>query len=234
VRLPAAAAFVAFVALLAATVAVGASGEPRRALTAVDQGRAEAMLLTRADLGTRWRPGTDAALDAEALDLRCSGHEPDQSDLTVTGAATSAPFERSGGAAFSYVRSYATLFASRDQASASWIRTLRPTLVRCLVHLLDLELERQGARPARVRAHATSVTRIAFPRLAARTAAYRVSGYAVTDTFRLPLHLDVMLVGTGRAQAGIVAFSFLHPLQRSAEVRLARAMAARMARADDV
>jgi hypothetical protein len=234
VRLPAAAAFVAFVALLGATVAVGSSGEPRRALTAVDQGRAEAMLLTRGDLGARWRTGADVTGDAEAFDLRCSGHEPDESDLTITGTAASAPFERSGGAAFSYVRSFATLYLSRDHASASWMRMIRPTLVRCLVRLLDREMQLQGARPADVRVQATSVKRIAFPRVASRTAAYRVSGYATTDTFRLPLHLDVVLLGSGRAHGGIVAFSFLHPLSRSAEVRLGRAVAARMARSGDV
>lgn len=219
-------------ALLAAAVAVGASGDPKRAITKADQARAQAMLLTRSDLGSGWRASGTTGSRGAAIDLRCPGYQPDESDLTLTGEATSRDFQLATGGTFSFVSSIASVYATAPQAKASWTRVVTPGLVRCFVRLLEKEVEAQqqaqGIPPA---LRITSSGRIGFPAVARRTSAYRISGVITQGQLTITMHLDIVLLGGGRANGGFVAASVLKPFPRATEVRLARIAAARMTRA---
>ena len=225
-------AVVALAALLATAVAVGASGDPKRAITKVDQARAKAMLLTRGDLGAGWRASATSGGRGDDVDFRCPGYQPDESDLTLTGDATSPDFELATGGTFSFVSSIASVYATAPQAKASWARVVKPGLVRCFVQLLEDEVgaQQQGqGNPLELRITASG--RVAFPAVAPRTSAYRISGVITQGQLTIPMHLGIVLLGSGRANGGFIAVSLLKPFPRATEVRLARITAARMTRA---
>lgn len=225
----AALAVVALAALLAAAVAVGASGAPKRAITKADQARATAMLLTRSDLGAGWKASATSGGRGDHVAFRCPGYEPDESDLTLTGDASSPDFELTAAGTFSFVSSIASVYATAPQAGASWARIVKPGLVRCFVQLLENEVGgQQQAQGSPLALRITSSGRVAFPRVAPRASAYRISGVITQGQLRIPMHLGIALLGSGRANGGFIAVSLYTPFPRAAEVRLAKVTAARM------
>ena len=223
---------VALAALLAAAVAVGASGDPKRAITKAHQARAKAMLLTRRDLGAGWKASATSGGRGDDVDFRCPGYQPDESDLTLTGDATSPDFELATPGTVSFVSSIASVYATAPQAGASWARVIKPGLVRCFVHLLEDEVgaqEQAQGSPLALRIIASG--RVAFPAVSLRTSAYRISGVITQGQLTIPIHLDIVLLGSGRANGGFIAVSLFKPFARAAEVRLAKVTAARMTKA---
>jgi hypothetical protein len=232
VRRIAAFAVVALAALLAAAVAVGASGDPKRAITKADQASAKAMLLTRGDLGGGWSVSATSGGRGDDVDFRCPGYQPDESDLTLTGDATSPDFELATAGTISFGSSIASLYATAPQAKASWARVVKPGLVRCFVRLLEDEVgAQQQAQGTPLALEITASGRVAFPAVASRTSAYRISGVVTQGQLTIPMHLDIVLLGSGRANGGFIAVSLFKPFARAAEVRLARITAARMTKA---
>jgi len=65
---------------------------------------------------------------------------------------------------------------------------------------------------------------VAFPRLAQRTAAYRL----VAGSQGVRVYVDVVVLQQSRAQAALLLGSALTPLAKAEEVRLATAIADRM------
>jgi hypothetical protein len=97
------------VALAIATGALAANGAPQRRITPADQARANSMLLRVSDLNAaftaRPSPPGDRGVSCAALD---------ESDLTITGSATSPSFT----ATAEYVTSTADVYESRSDANA--------------------------------------------------------------------------------------------------------------------
>jgi hypothetical protein len=188
--------------------------EPEKRIRAADQARARAMLLRQSDLpGFQQQPssGADPHLTCAALD---------ESDLTVTGDAEAPTW----GLSVVFATSSSTVYATQADAAKSWRRGTSSSGMRCLRQELGREFARQGAR-------VVSVRRVAFPALAQRSAAYRLTlaGTAQGQTFNA--FVDFLVLMEGRALAGLVLGSALVPPDRAADVRLGRTLAGRMAKA---
>lgn len=210
---------------LACAAAALAAGEPRKQLTAADNARAKAMQLTRADLGAGWTATRSTTPDD--TDFRCAGYAPDESDLTLTGEAESPDLSLESQAAFAFVQSTASVYSTSAEGAASWRRTVKPGLLRCFTEILRKEVAKQPG----LRFAVTSSRALPFARVAPRTAAYRISATVTSQGVPIPMVLDLVLLGNGRANGGFFVISALQPFPAAQEARLARTMAGRMAKA---
>jgi hypothetical protein len=204
-----------------ASVALGARGKPKRAITPVDQARAKAMLVRRTDLasGVTTRPAPK-----DEPDVYCAAL--DESDLTVTGHAQSPYFDFAvQGVRVRSISSGADVYSTLAQANASWRRGTSAAGQRCL--------QRQTARvlaPSGITA--TSFTRTSFPRVASKTVRFRLTASVTAPTGEtVPLFYDLVFLQHSRAQVGIAFFSVLVPFSLRDEVALARVVADRQRRA---
>lgn len=96
--------------------------------------------------------------------------------------------------------------------------------MRCLRVELGSEFARQGAR-------VVSLRRLSFPALAQRSAAYRLTLAGTSQGQTFNAFVDFVVLGQDRALAALVMGSALVPPDRQAEIRLARTIAGRMAKA---
>jgi hypothetical protein len=190
--------------------------DPQKKLTRADNARARAMLVKRGDLpgGLRVRGGSGG----EEPHVDCPAVS--EADLTLTGEAEGQVF--SFGTAF--VESGAQVYESVADANASWRRSTSAAGTQCISAVLRREYAKQGAR-------LVSLRKIAFPRVAGRTVAYRIEARVTSAQGEVPLYLDLVAVIHSRAHATVVVGSVLAPPPRGEEVRLARLTAKRMATA---
>jgi hypothetical protein len=188
--------------------------DPQKRIRAADQARAKSMLLRQSDLPgfQRQAPsGTDPHLTCPGLD---------ESDLTVTGDAE-AP---SWAVSVVLVTSSSTVYATQADAATSWRRGTSAAGTRCLREELGREFARQGTR-------VVSLRRVSFPALAQRSAAYRLTLEGTAQGQTINAFVDFVVLMHGRAVAGLVVGSALVQPDRPAELRLARTIAGRMAKA---
>ena len=194
----------AVAALLAACVAVpaialAADGEPRKRIVPADQKRAAAVVLKRTDLAGGWKRVNTS--DSGDDDTKCPGFDPDESDLTLTGEAES-EFESTDGGR--YITSFSELYATRKDALASWSRSAKPALARCIAYFFRQGVEKEGGTVKVV-----SQGRIAFPRVAPRMialrVAMRVSFTQNGQTTTTPFTIHLVGVGRGRGDVGLMA-----------------------------
>jgi hypothetical protein len=191
-------------AVLAACLAVpalalAADGEPKKRIVPADQKRATAVLLKRTDLAGGWKRITTA--DSGDDGTTCPGFNPNESDLTLTGEADS-EFESTDGAR--YLSSFSELYSTAAQARASWSRSAKPALARCLAYFFKQGIANEGGKVTIL-----SQGRISFPRVAPRTIALRVAtrvsftqGGRTTTT---PFTIHLIGVGRGRGDVGLMA-----------------------------
>lgn len=196
------------VALAGAATALAGRGDPQKRLTRADQARAKAMLVKGSDLGSGFR--ALPALGGPG-DVYCKAL--DESDLTLSGEATSPTFQ--GGVAT--VSSLSRVYRSLRDSSTSWRRGTSAAGEKCVRLRFGTELTAQGGV-------LESFGRIAFPGVAERVSAYRL----VVSAQGLRLFLDVVGLKQGRAQVALLFGSGLAPMERDVEVRLARTVARRM------
>jgi hypothetical protein len=207
-----------FAVLVLALVVTGSAPadhlDPQKRIRADDQARARAMLLRDSDLpGFKRQPASGGEVH-----LTCSAL--DESDLTVTGDAEAPTWSSSVLA----MTSSSTLYATRADAAASWTRGTSSAGTRCLRQELAREFSRRGARLS------SSLRRLAFPALAQRSAAYRLTLTGESQGQTPTLFIDFVVLGYGRAlTALLVATAFVQP-DVEAEALLARRLAARMAK----
>jgi hypothetical protein len=194
-------ALVLLVVLAVPAIALAADTDPKRKINAADERKAAAIILKRTDFTAGWKRTSTS--DSGDDDLNCSFYHPDGSDLTLTGDAE-AEFQRTGG--FPSLLSYADVYVSGKDAAAAWSRTVKPALARCLAQFFQQEVSGPGTRLTLV-----NYGRFAFPRLAPRTAAFRINAkMAVTQNGQMstvPLTLHIVVVGRGRAEAGFLTFA---------------------------
>ena len=198
-------------ALVGAGAALAARGDPQRKLTPSDQARARAMLVRQVDMGPAFRStpasGRDDGLYCAALD---------ESDLTVTGEAESPGF----ASTVEFVSSQAYVYRTRADANASWQRGTSAAGQKCLRQGLRRELQGGTVR-------LVSFKKIAFPKLAQRSVAYR----AIAEQQGVRVYLDLVALQEGRAQVAIVYGAGFSAPPKPEELRLARTVARRMAKA---
>jgi len=182
-------------------IALAADTDPKRKINAADERKAASIVLKRTDFATGWKRTTTPNNDDD--DLNCSFYHPDGSDLTLTGDAE-AEFERTGG--FPSVLSYADVYATAKDAASAWSRTVKPALARCLAQFFQHEVSGAGTT-----IKVLNYGKIAFPRVAPRSAAFRIAVRMVVSqdgqTTTVPLTLHIVVVGRGRAEAGFLSFA---------------------------
>ncbi len=207
----------AFVVLaLATAVAAHADHlEPQKRFTPADQARARAMLLKRADVAanaTSHAAGPPAHATCRALG---------ESDLVLTGEARSPELRLAGLISF---QSVAQVYRSARHAATSWKRANSAAGVACL----KAEYRKLGS-PSGVQLE--SFRRVPFPRAAQRTLMYRAVYTGRTQGQRIRVYVDAIYLGQSRAMAGVFVASPLAVPSQKAEVRLARLVGGRMAKA---
>jgi hypothetical protein len=220
------------VVLALAGVAAAATTDPSVAINAADQGWADAIVLTRADLGKGWsaeRVPPESDPEGTTDDSSgCPEGIPDESDLTITGAAGPPGFNRGD----SSVASAAIIWQSADQASADWERwtTALPAFMKCLAGLFT-------GTVAGLKVTVTGDAAVtAFAGAAPRVSAYRLKIVFQPPARRkkkvkpLIAYFDFVMFGAGRAFGWTFMESFSpKPLTLAYERSLIQKMAARMA-----
>jgi hypothetical protein len=157
-------ALIAVAALACIASASAGPGDPKRAIVAGDQKHAEAMLIRQSDVP---RGFTATTSPIPGLPY-CAAL--DESDLTVTGEATSPSFRlevRPGAVRYS-VQAQARVFRSATDALASWRRRTSSAGERCFRKALAAAMLKDGVV-------LRSLTRIRISSVAPRIVAYRVA-----------------------------------------------------------
>jgi hypothetical protein len=179
-------------------VALAADTDPKKKITPADQAKARSILLKRSDFAAGWKkvpPSPDS-------DLTCPGFNPDESDLTLTGEAE-ASFEHPQGL---FIGSHSEVFATRDDALKSWTRSDKPATARCLGYFFSQDVTEKGTTVKIV-----SAGRMAFPKLAPRTAAFKVvARLTITDNSKkttVPATIQLIALGQGRGDTSMLAVS---------------------------
>jgi hypothetical protein len=218
--------------LALAGVAAASPTDPNVAINAADQAWADSIVLTRADLGKGWSaervsPQSDSESTTEDSS-GCPEGIPDESDLTITGAAGPPVFDRGD----SSVASAAIIWQTAGQAQADWERwtTALPAFMKCLsgfftgtIAGLKVTVTGNGALTA-------------FAGAAPRVSAYRLKIVFQPTARRkkkvkpLIAYFDFVMFGAGRAFGWAFMESFSpKPLTLDYERSLIERMAARMA-----
>ena len=183
-------ALIAVAALACTATATAGPGDPRRAIVADDQKHAEAMLIRQSDV-PRGFTATTSAIPGLPY---CAAL--DESDLTVSGEATSPSFwlEVRPGAVRYSVQAQARVFRSTTDALASWRRRISSAGERCFRKALAAAMLKDGVV-------FRSLTRIRIPNVAPRTLAYSVESSIKGSDGRqhlIPLQLIRMQSRRGR------------------------------------
>jgi len=193
-------ALLLLVVLAVPAIALAADTDPKRKINAADERMAASIVFKKTDFAAGWKR-TSTANSGDTLS--CSFYKPDGSDLTLTGDAE-AEFQRTGG--FPSVLSYADIYSTARDAAASWSRTVKPALARCLAQFFQNEVSGPGTNVTVV-----NYGRMAFPKVAPRTDAFRINvKMKVTNgdqATTVPLTLHIVVVGRGRAEAGFLTFA---------------------------
>ncbi|MGH3110856.1 MAG: hypothetical protein ACRDQT_08055 [Gaiellaceae bacterium] len=198
------------IALVGAGAATAGRGDPQERLTRVDQARAKSIVLQQRHLPAGFR-----ALPATGGDDDYYCRALDESDLTLTGETTREFVRAAVG-----IGSVAQIYESLADANASWRRGTSRAGQRCIADLYRRALMRQGVRDV-------TFARLAFPRLAQRSVAFRLTGFVRG----IPAFFDLVVLQHARAHAGLLMTSALQPVLRAEQIRLARLVASRMAKA---
>ena len=199
--------FLVLVALVAAGAAFAGRGDPQERFTRADQVRAKAMLLRPSDLSPVYaaQPAPSSAGGAYCAAL-------DESDLTLSGRGNSPIFTTTG----EFVRSTASVYATRADANASWTRGSSPAGEQCLRVALRADLRSSSMR-------LVSLKRVPFPTRGTRSAAYR----AVATFQGVRFYVDVVAMQISRAVAGVLYVNALAPPPQGEVRRLTGLVATR-------
>lgn len=181
-------------------LALGAEGEPKKRIAPADQKTAAAIVLKRPDFAAGWKR---IRTPDNGENLRCPGFAPDESDLTLTGESET-EFEHTGGIA--YVGSSSNVYVTAKDALASWTRSVKPAVARCIAHFFRQGFTAEGGKVAIVKQG-----RMVFPRVAPRTAAFRVlARVTVTEAGKsvtIPFAIHLVALGQGRGDVGLIAMA---------------------------
>lgn len=189
--------------------------DPRMQIRPADQKRASALLLRASDVpgyATERTSGLDPHLTCRGLD---------ESDLVVTGRATSPYWSRE----YRIVGSSSAVYRTVADSTAAWRRGTSAAGRRCLRQAFVDEFARQG-ETVRV-----AVVPLAVPPLGVERAGYRITITGAAREGQPALTLDVVLLRKGRGQAALLfAAVFVWP-DRASQIALAQTTAKRLSKA---
>jgi hypothetical protein len=211
---------VSLFALVLAGTALGADGEPRKALTAKGQAAARSIVLKRSDLTAGFVPHKAASDDVRPKGARCNS--VDESDLTVTGDASSPDFSRDASGVA--VGSSASVYKTLGDSNTAWGRATSNAAVQCFADLVRL------TAPSTSGVEIVSAKRIPFPKVAPKAMAYRVVATLAVGPRKVRAYFDAVLVQRGSVQAALVVTSIAAPVPLRQEQALAALLAGRMAK----
>lgn len=128
------------------------------------------------------------------------------------------------------MRSFSNVYTTTSDALASWTRSMTPALVRCVALAFKEGIKEGGAKAVIVKQG-----KIAFPKFAPRTAAYRVvASVSFTEagkTRTVPFTMHVIALGNGRGDTGLMTMGLGNGIP-SADLRaFAKLLAGRLAAA---
>jgi hypothetical protein len=188
-----------------------------------DQAVARAALVTRADLGGRWKGGRKKAdLTSEET---CANYRPRMWDIVLTGAAES---EFSHPAGF-YAASSVRVVQTPRMLRLDWKRAFEhPNALSCLRRVVARDIAKDGFRLISLRV-------LPFPRVAPYVKRIRVIQEVRRSGRKLRVLVDIIAFGERRTELTLAVGT---PLARRAgiervEKRLARTMLARVRGATD-
>jgi hypothetical protein len=205
------------VALVASGSALADHQDPKKQISAADQARARAMLLQQSDLAPGFRRQAPSNEPDPHVDCPPAVSE---ADLTQTGDVEGPSFIRGVVSVGSIVQ----IYESVADASASWRRGTSTAGIECARSLLRREFAKDQIR-------LVSLRKVAFPRIAQRTVAYRVVLSAKESQVTFRIFLDLVVLMHSRAHAQVLVGSAFQPFPRAEAVRLARIVGGRMERA---
>jgi|SRR5581483_4006644 len=214
------AAAAALAGVLAAAAGARDPWDPRTKIRAADQRQAESIVLTQGDLGPGWKGGARKPVSLKAP--TCPAQRPNDGDLTLTAHAESVFSNGNGGV---QVDSDVEIFRTEKQAKARFDRFLQPKLFRCLEYDLAKSIGGSGftfLKPSR----------LPFPKVADRSAAFRVPIAVKSGGRTVVVHSDYLFLGKGRTQiyVNVVAPSVQEKQLPEFERRLAQRLVARASR----
>lgn len=214
-------AFLILACLLAPALALAAAGDPKEAFTPADKAKAKVMVLVRADLAAGWKR---TATPDSGEDLTCPGFEPDLSDLTLTGASDSGFDHQSGG----YVAAFASVYRTDANARTGFARLAKPALARCLAQFFEQGVVGEGGTVT-----ISKQAKVAFPAVAPRVAAYRVTCRVGTpgSTQTVPFGIDLIMLGRGRGEVVLLTMATGTGIMRADLRSFARLLSSRMQKA---
>ncbi len=173
----------AFFGLLITATALGDA--PTVRFTNADQAKASAALLKHVDLGVGWAGGPITA--SPLTPPNCPGFSPKESDLVVTGHADARySFKEAGVELDQDVE----VLSDADSVMKDFARTVSPGLGNCIAYQLE-----QTANVNKV-----TVSRVAFPKTGAVSAAYRAELEVRTPHGEGKLLSDYVFFGEGRVE----------------------------------
>lgn len=200
-------------ALLPVGTALANHLDPQKKIRPADQARARAMLFKQADFGS----GVQTQPNAASPHVTCKG--VNQSDLAVSGEAESPTFV--GGVTL--FTSSAQVYQTLADSNTGWRRSTGRAAARCLEMVLRREYSKQGLT-------LQSFRKRAFPHVGQGSVAFRVVLSGESQGVTVSFTLDVIGLLYSRAQVALGVAS-LAPPPKAEEVRLARIVAGRMAKA---
>ena len=214
-RIVGAGAVAAAALIVAGAVLAGNPTKETIARTAAGNAQAKAEVVRRADLGPGWKGGFKKPDLSSSMP--CTSYKPKQSDLVLIGVAETT-FSKPPFA----VDSEAQVLRTTSMVRRDWQRTiLDPRVIPCL---------RQGFTTALgSSSKLVSFRRVAFPRTAPLTRAFRAVFSVKTQIGPVPVEIDFVAIGSGRNELSltlsgpVAAKAELH----ATEVRLGRLLASR-------
>jgi hypothetical protein len=200
-------------AVTGAALAAGA-GEPRKVIIPAVQAKAKAINVKLSDLpAAGW---TAKPSDNSGSTPRCSYYNPNQSDLTENGDASSPQFTLPSA---SYISSSTSIFKSAAQGRTAYARVIQPKLPLCLA-----ELFRKGAG-AKAKVKVLSAAARAFPNVAERTNAYRIAADFTVSKTKIRTVADFVAFNRGKVDTVIffvgIGGAFKDSLERSVATKVA-------------
>jgi hypothetical protein len=185
------------VALAVPALALAAGTDPQKQINSVDQRKAASIVFKKADFPVA---GWTKVPSNGSGDLSCPGYNPDESDLILTGEAEASFRSGTGIPSFN---SAASVYKTKRDALASWTRGVKPALASCMARTLQEAFRQSGAKVAIL-----SKGQIALPKLAPRTAAYRlvfnVSYTEAGKTTSVSFVTYLIALGSGRGEADLM------------------------------
>jgi uncharacterized protein (DUF736 family) len=187
-----------------------AANAPIRRHTAKDMTLARRALVRKVEVGKGWT----AVKASAASSLTCKAFDPSMAGIVETGAA--AVGYRGPAEVISQV---AWVYRSSAQAATLWRRVVRKGLLDCL--------EAAGRSAGGLTVTKLQSGELAVPKLAQRTAGYRLIVTAKAKNQTIDLYYDSFLLGPGKTVTQIM-FGAGRPVPSAVELAVARAVAKRL------